>query len=590
MAGILKWLLTPPPEPERVQPEEIIYRLNDRPPVKVLLAVAGQHSLLALMLMVYALLAAAALDLGYAETISFVSSSLLILGLGTFLQGLRSRITPGVPLVSILSPVPLATYVTIASLHGLGAAMGAIIAANLILMLLAPYLPRLRAYFPPEVIGVVILLLGMELVSSGVSRSVGLNEGTEVSGAQALVALGTLVGIIAASVWGSMRFRIMAVLIGTVIGSLLSLWLGLFDFQALERLEEQAPLALPWQSVSLPMPELVPMAILAFLVVELFGAMDQLAVSLTIDKLNNKKWRRADMNLVSRSVMTNCFQNMLLGAAGLISGGASSAHVGLAHASGVMSRYVSLMTGTIMMVLAFIPAIATLVVLTPEPVVGGVLIYTAAFLIVSGMQLIFSRMLDMKRSFTAGLSIVVGMSLLILPRITEQAPDWSETIVGSALMVGSLCAIGLNLLFRIGIKKTAHTVLENDHPGSEIAEFLEHHGKIWGAREEVIRRAGLAIGEAVEALQGAEVVAGPVTLTVRFDEVDVVCALSYEGRKLKLGQGGPVDLEALLEDEDDAALDASMMQVSSTMIMRLADRVRAFERKGRANLVLQFEH
>ncbi|MFC4352475.1 uracil-xanthine permease family protein [Fodinicurvata halophila] len=590
MTAILKWVLTPPPEPERVQPEEVIYRLKDRPPVKVLLAVAGQHSLLVLMLMVYALLAAAALGLGYAETISYVSSSLLILGIGTVLQGLRSRFTPGVPLVSILSPVPLATYVTIVSLHGLGAAMGAVIAANLILMLLVPYLPRLRAYFPPEVIGVVILLLGMELVSSGVSRSVGLNEGTGVSGAQALVAIGTLVGIIAASVWGSMRFRIMAVLIGTVIGSLLSLWLGLFDFQALERLEGQPLLALPWQNISLPMPEFVPMAILPYLIVELFGAMDQVAVSLTIDKLNHKKWRRADMNLVSRSVMTNCFQNMLLGAAGLISGGASSAHVGLAHASGVMSRYVSLMTGAIMMLLAFIPAIATLVVLTPEPVVGGILVYTAAFLIVSGMQLIFSRMLDMKRSFTVGLSIVVGLSLLILPRITEQAPEWSETIVGSALMVGSLCAIGLNLLFRIGIKKTASRELENDHPGAEIAEFLEHHGKIWGAREEVIRRAGLAIGEAMETLQGAELIEGPVTLTVRFDEVDVVCALSYEGRKLDLGQGGQVDLDALLEDEDDSALDAGMMQVSSMMITRLADRVRAFERKGRANLVLQFEH
>lgn len=590
MAGVAKWVLTPLPEPERVAPEEVIYRLNDRPPGKVLLAVAAQHSLLVLMLMVYALLAAAALDLGYAQTISYVSSSLLVLGVGTLLQGLRSRFTPGVPLVSILSPVPIATYVTVVSLYGLGAAMGAIIAANLILMLLVPFLPRLRAYFPPEVIGVVILLLGMELVSSGVSRSVGLEGGTGVSGAQALVAIGTLVGIIVASVWGSMRLRIMAVLIGTVIGSLLSLWLGLFDFQALGRLEDQSLLALPWQNISLPLPEFVPMAILSILVVELFGVMDQLAVSLTIDKLNNKKWRRADMNLVSRSVITNCFQNMLLGFAGLVSGGASSAHVGLAHASGVMSRYVSVVTGCIMMLLACFPAIATLVVLTPEPVVGGILVYTAAFLIVSGMQLILSRMLDMKRSFTVGLSVVAGLSLLILPRITDQAPEWSETIVGSALMVGSLCAIGLNLLFRIGIKKTASLELGKDHSGAEITEFLEHHGKIWGAREEVIRRAGLAIGEAVETLQGAALIDGPVTLTVRFDEVDVVCALSYEGRKLKLAQGRQLDLEALLEDDDDTALEAGMMQVSSTMIMRLADRVRAFERRGRANLVLQFEH
>lgn len=586
----VRWLLTRPQDPQREKPEEILYGFNERPPANILLVIGFQHALLMMMLLIYAVLAARAIGMDAGETIAYASGCLLVLGIGTILQGLRTRLTPGVPLINIPSPIPIATYAVIIELYGLGAAMGAVIVSNILLLFLVPYLPRLRAYFPPEVIGVVVLMLGMSLVSSGVSRSVGLDSGSGFSLDALLVALATLGGIIAASVWGSIRLRIMAVLLGTAIGVVISLALGLFNVEALSSVAEQPLFAVPLVSLSLPMPELVPVAILAYFVVELLGALEQMAGSLTIDKLSNKNWRRADMTLVSRSVLAVCVNNIMNGAAGLISGGSSSANIGLAHASGIMSRHVALVTGGLMMVLSFVPAAASLVVLTPEPVIGGILVYTASFMIVAGMELILSRMINMKRTFTVGLSIVIGSSLLIVPRITEQAPQWSQTIVDSALMVGSLCAIALNMLFRIGIKKTASTQLESDHLEAEAAEFLEHHGKVWGARREVILRAGMAVGEVMEILKDAHAIQGTVTLTTRFDEVDLVCSLSYEGVPPKLGQGQEVDLEALLEEEDESALDAGMMQVSSMMIMRLADRVRAFERKGRATLVLHFEH
>ncbi|MGM0561723.1 MAG: solute carrier family 23 protein [Pseudomonadota bacterium] len=586
----VKWLLVRPQDYRREKPEEVIYGLDERPPAQALAAVVFQHCLLVLMFMVYAILAAEARGFDNRETISYVSGCLLVLGLGTVLQGLRSRFTPGVPLINIPSPVPIATYAAIIALYGPGAAIGAVMVANLLLVFLVPFLPRLRAYFPPEVIGVVVFMLGLELVSSGVPRSVGLTGGAHFSSDAALIAIATLGGILVASVWGNMRIRILAVLIGTVAGGGLAVALGIFDPSVIDSMSELPLLAMPLSGISIPLPEFVPMAILVYLIVELFEVMDQMAVGLTIDKLNDRNWRRADMPLVSRSVIANCLQNILLGAGGMLSGGSSGANIGLAHASGIMSRHVAIATGCALMVLAFLPAVASLVVLVPEPVVGGILVYSASFMIVAGMELILSRMINMKRTFTVGLSIVVGSSMLIVPRITEQAPEWSHTIVGSALMVGSLCAVALNMLFRIGMKKTASLELSSGHPAAEISDFLEHQGKVWGARREVILRAGMAIGEAMEILEDADLIHGPVTLTVRFDEVDVVCALSYEGRKLNLGQGEQVDLEALLEDDDDSALDAGMMQVSTMMIRRLADRVRSFERKGRANLVLQFEH
>ena len=43
-------------------------------------------------------------------------------------------------------------------------------------------------------------------------------------------------------------------------------------------------------------------------------------------------------------------------------------------------------------------------------------------------------------------------------------------------------------------------------------EFLEHHGRIWGARRDVVARAGMVVGKAVETLSQAGLVQGPVTL------------------------------------------------------------------------------
>ena len=81
-------------------------------------------------------------------------------------------------------------------------------------------------------------------------------------------------------------------------------------------------------------PTLVPAAILPVFLVESLGAMDQLASTLTLDKLNDAKWRRADMPMVARAVRTLAIGNILLAANGLLTSGSSSANLGLAHASG----------------------------------------------------------------------------------------------------------------------------------------------------------------------------------------------------------------------------------------------------------------
>lgn len=587
--GALLDRLAPPLAPSRRQkPKDVLYGIDERPPLGALVAVSIQHVLLALMLAIFAVLAGRGIGLDPAATAAFTATCLFCLGLGTAANGFRTRLTPGLPLVNIPNPATLATYVAVVNLFGLEAAVGAFLFANVVMFLLAGTLPRLRAYFPPEVIGVVVVMLGVSLLPFAARASVGMDRGGPFSVAAIVIATITLAGIVWPAVWGSRRIRIVAVLIGTLAGLVAALAAGQVDPDAAGLVAGLSAVAPPFPGLDIGWPRFEPAAILPVLLIEVLAATRQSANTLTLDKLGDEKWRRADMPLVVRSVRTLALTNVLLSSMGLLTGGSASANVGLANASGVLSRHVAVVAGAIMIALSFIPAVSTLIVLAPGAVTGGILIYTAAFMIVAGMDLILSRMLNTKRSFVVGISIAIGMSVYIIPEMTAAAPAWSYTIVSSGLTVAALVAVLLNILFRIGIAQSATMTLDPYAPPGAVVEFLETCGGAWGARRDVVLRAGMAIGEAVELLTRSRALRGPAELRVAFDEVRLVCTIRYQGAPLRLD---PVEVDvAALLDADDALLDADIERVSALLVSRLADRTQAFADGDTAELVLAFDH
>ena len=57
LRALVAWLLDVP-APRRTKPEEILYGIDERPPLGTLLGISAQHVLLALMLSLYAVIAA----------------------------------------------------------------------------------------------------------------------------------------------------------------------------------------------------------------------------------------------------------------------------------------------------------------------------------------------------------------------------------------------------------------------------------------------------------------------------------------------------------------------------------------------------
>ncbi|MGF7178053.1 uracil-xanthine permease family protein [Azospirillum doebereinerae] len=587
MTGWLDRVFPRPLPSARQRPEEMVYAIEDRPPLPVVVGMGVQHALLALIFALYAAIAAQGIGLDERQIVAYVNATVLVMGCGTLLQALSSRFGAGLLLVTIPGAGRLPIQIALTLHYGLAATMGATIVSGLLAVAMARVIPRLRSVFPPEVIGVVLVMMGITLITGGVSRSVGFTQGTYELSVPAMLAAGATVAcMVGTAIWGSPALRRVAMVAGAVVGTAVTALTG--------NMPAGNPLDMPWMAVpvlglDLPLPEFHPVPILVLALAQFITIMDQFGSTLSMDRMTDARWRRADMAMVARSVTGLGLIHVLFGLTGTLPGGSASANIGLAHATGVAARRVGVAAGLTLMLAAFFPPLAGLLVMTPAPVVGGILLYTAAYMITAGMDLVMSRMMNPRRNFTVGLAVVIGTSVMLVPQLTREAPDWLQVIVQSGLTMGALAAVALNALFRIGVRKTVRHTLDPAREAQEAAEAMEYSGKLWGVRPDTVLRAGHAVGEALEALRESGV-EGPVELSVSFDEFNLVGTLSYQGVALRFGTAETPDMAAMLDAGDDDDIDAAMRRLSSLLIVKLADRVRSAQKGAVAELRLSFAH
>lgn len=588
-------LLPPFTESKAQRPREMLYVAADRPPWPTALSAALQHALIALMFVVYSLITAEAIGLEGAALRDFVAIGILVMGLGTALNGLTTRMSAGHLLVYVPDPLTMGVFIATAATFGPSAAAGGLIVMAVIMMLLGRFLPLLRPWFPAEISGIALILLGITLIAPGIERAAGLQldmtDVTRIDPGAVLIATLTLATMVGLSVWSVGRARLLALIIGTAVGLLVAVLLGEFGLGELGQVAAEPLFAVPGADYTPVLPQWELGAIIAFLPVSLVVLVDTVGCGITIDKMTHANWRRPDLRMIGRLLNGLGICNILNGLSGTLGSSLSWPCLGLAHMSGVAARRIGVMAGLLLMLLAFLPQITLFIALIPKAVVGAILLYTASYMIISGAELIMSRLLDARRRATVGLSLVAGITVFGLPELTAQLPPDLRPLFGSSLLVGTLSAILLNRLFRIGATQTSEIILEGPDAVVMATRHIEEQGAYWGGRREVFERAQVAIEEALEILAGAGVMEGVPKLRARFDEYRLQLSLKYPGGVLPLTPAPQIDLLALMEsNQDETALDQAMAAVSASLVRHLADRVEILAQDGQAELRLWFEH
>lgn len=577
-------LFRPPAEHARTRPQDLTYWVNERPPLFQTVVLASQHTVLALAMMVYVLIAAKEVGLDGSATRGLVSVSILVIGLATILQCAPTRFGSGMLLIHTPSAIQLAAWAAIAKVGGVAQAGGALLMAGGLQMACARIIPSLRTIVPPEVIGVVVAMLGLSLVPGGVIRLLGMDGGgMVVHGGQAAIGFATLATVVAIAVWSRGRLRLFALLLGVGVGELLSIFLG----SSIPHAEEhQLPaFAIP-DFVAPELPSSFSLVV-PLLIAALLTSLDTMGGVVVQEKMNDANWRRSDMNRVGRGVSAGGVGSAFGGLFGGFGMGVSSASIGLCSATGTTSRTVGIAAGIFLVLLAFMPQAISVITAIPMPVLGAISVYAGAYLMASGLQLMTSRMLDSRRIFMIGLALSAGVAVLALPQMVSQVPEGLRSILSSPVTTAGLVGVALHGLFRLGSSRTGSMALGPQQGMAEVLAFLEQQGGSWGARRDVVMRAGVAVLEAVETIRGLAGTA-PITLKASFDEYALDFELSYRGPMISTS-GPKIDLEAAMAD-DDFDIDQVMASVSSTMIGNLSDRTKVSEAAGISTLSLHFQH
>ena len=126
-----------------------------------------------------------------------------------------------------------------------------------------------------------------------------------------------------------------------------------------------------------------------------------------------------------------------------------SENVGVLKMSGVKSRQPVYYAAFLLLLLGLLPKVGALATVIPEPVLGGAMIVMFGMVGVQGVQILhkvdFSNNANL---LTASISIGLGLGITMYPQLFQHMPTEFQIILGNGIVVTSLSAVLLNLLFK----------------------------------------------------------------------------------------------------------------------------------------------
>jgi NCS2 family nucleobase:cation symporter-2 len=564
------------------RPTNLSYWLDEKPPLGVTALSGLQHVGLVSIFLLVPVIACRLAGLAPEKIVDVLSLSMLVMAAGPVLQGLGRG---GVGSGYLLPPIFAAPYLPAATLAlkagGLPLMFGMTIFAGAVEMLVSRLFRPLRPFFPPEVAGFVVVMIGVTIGMLGF-RGVFGGGGSAPNSASLGVAVFTLALIISLNIWTRGAAKLFCALIGMVAGYVAAVVLGVVPAADLARLRAEPLLRLPGASHlgwAFDASLMVPFAVAA--VAASLRAMGDVTIC---QKTNDAAWVRPDMRTISGGALANGLCTALAGLVGTIGCNTSTSNVGLAAATGVTSRRVAYAIGAIYLLLAFVPMGATVFVIMPGAVMGAVLVFASCLIFINGITIITSRMLDTRRTFVIGLSFMLGLAVDILPGVFAGLPPALRQFSGSSLLLGTFSALVLNVVFRLGVKRSVTLAVDTGQVDPEkIEQFLRTQGGAWGARPDVIARAVFAASQLVEAVTENAWKSGPLALQASFDEFNLDLRLSYQGELLEFPDRRP-------SDEEIRETDEGMRKLAGFMLRHNADRIRSEALGGTATVHFHFDH
>ncbi|HAS6082385.1 TPA: uracil-xanthine permease [Vibrio vulnificus] len=444
--------------PNPTRKTDLIYQLNDRPPLPQTLFAALQH-LLAMFVAVItpSLIICQALGVSAEQTNTIISMSLFASGISSFIQ-IRTFGPIGSGLLSVqgtsfnfLGPIigaGLALKAGGASVESMMAAIfGTILVASFAEILLSRVLEYARRIITPLVSGIVVTLIGLTLIQVGLVSMGGgyaaLGDGTFGS-LDKLALAGTVLGLIVLlNRTKNPYVRVASIVIAMLVGYVMAYFMGMVDTRQASSSSALIALPIPMQfGLSFDWSLFIPL-VLIFLITALEAIGD---ITATSEVSGEPVKGPVYMKRIKGGVLADGLNSALAAVFNSFPNSTFSQNNGVILLTGVASRYVGYFIAGMLVLLGLFPGVAGFVQLIPEPVLGGATIVMFGTIAAAGVRIISRVDLDRRAILIMALSFSMGLGIAQKPEILQFMPEFIKSIFSSGVAAGGITAIVLNLL------------------------------------------------------------------------------------------------------------------------------------------------
>ena len=566
----------------RKRPATLAYDVDEVPPVPLTLALAAQHLLAMSVGWIYVVVAVDAMGGSAGAAQSLLRMSMIASGVTTILQAGTGLIGSGYLCPASCSLTYLAPTILAGRVGGFPLLFGMTALNGAFTAVLSRFIRGLRLLFPPDVTGLIVSIVGIQLVAIGCPKLLGRSPThPDASPQAAIIGVATLLAMVAPTIWGKGKLKLFPIFIGLAVGHAMALAMGILSWSQVRAAWAQPLLSFPHR---LPGGlSFKPSLLIPFLIIGIAATLKTVGDLTLCQKMNDAEWKRTEMESVSGGVLANSLGTIFSGLIGGFAQNNASSCLGVELATGVTSRAIALPAGLMLIALAFVPGLAGTFSVMPVPVMGALLIYSTCFLTLGGLQVMTARMLDARRIFAIGIALVFGLSVEIAPELYRSVPELIRPVFASSTALATVIAVALSLLFRIGLSKQGTIELVSGKNNlDDISRFMDEHGAAWGMRREVISRATDAVYEFVTNAGNLNLRSPVISVSAQFDEFRLDIEIEYHG--------DPIELTSELPTTEELANGAGVEMLSHYIIRESADRVRVKKCNGHSVLHLHFEH
>lgn len=394
-----------------------------------------------------AIIVAGASGLSDSDSVILIQAALVISAITTILQlyplfkGKNSSFGSGLPIIMGISFAYVPTMQAIAEEFDVATILGAQIVGGIVAAIVGIFVKQIRKLFPPLITGTVVFAIGLSLYPTAINYMAG-GTGNENYGAWQnwLVAFIVLAIVTFLNHYGKGIFKLASILIGIIIGYIISLFFGMVDFSSVAtaswfQLPQPLHFGIKFEASSCVALGLL-FAINAVQAIGDFsatttGGLDRMP---TDEELNG--------GIVAYGVSN---------VAGALFGGLPTAtysqNVGIVSSTRVVARKVFGISAGILLLAGLLPKFSSILITIPYCVLGGATISVFASIAMTGVKLITAEPMDFRSTSIVGLAVALGMGVTQANAALATFPSWVTTIFGkSPVVLATMTAVFLNLV------------------------------------------------------------------------------------------------------------------------------------------------